>query len=67
MSDEYLDVRTEITDSGLTEGTLCVNKDFKLAYQFSEETTNILKMFIPLNKQVNATGLRGILRNRLSF
>lgn len=67
MSDEYLDVRTEITDCGLTEGTLCVNKDFKLAYQFSEETTNILKMFIPLNKQVNAKGLRGILRNRLSF
>ena len=67
MSDEYLDVRAEITDSGLTEGTLCVNKDFKLAYQFSEETTNILKMFIPLNKQVNATGLKGILRNRLSF
>ena len=67
MSDEYLDVRTEITDSGLTEGTLCVNKDFRLAYQFTEETTNILKMFIPLNKQVNATGLRSILRNRLSF
>ena len=67
MSDEYLDVRTEITDSGLTEGTLCVNKDFRLAYQFSEETTNILKMFIPLNKQANTTGLRSILRNRLSF
>ena len=67
MSDEYLDVRTEITDSGLTEGTLCVSKDFRLAYQFSEETTNILKMFIPLNKQANTTGLRSILRNRLSF